>query len=95
MDTFARVVPFVDFHKKDDAIEIIRREITDSIMRKRMLRLVVLIPEKKSLHLAQKAMNCRNIEKVMEAFVGINLSPVTISKRHKVKYLNNLYSYFI
>lgn len=95
MDTFAQVIPFGDFYKKDAAVEIIRNEITDSIMRRRMLRLLTLIPEKKSLHLAQKAMNCRDVEAVMKAFTKINLSPVTISKRHEVKHLDNLYSYFL
>ena len=95
LDTFARVVPFGDFHKKDTAMEIIRREVSDNIMRRRMLRLLVLIPEKKSLHLAQKEMNCRNLEKVMETFTQIGLSPVTISKRHDLKHLDNLYSYFL
>lgn len=66
--TFARVVPFGDFHKKDSAMEIIRRETSDNIIRRRMLQLLVLLPEKKSLYLAQKAMDCRNDEKVMEAF---------------------------
>ena len=60
-----------------------------------MLQLVTLIPEKKSLYLAQKAMNCRNIEKVMEEFAKINLSPVTVSKRHDVQHLTNLYSYLV
>lgn len=95
MDTFIRIVPFGDFHKKDAADEIVRSEITDNIIRRRMLRLVALIPEKKSLHLAQKAMNCRYVEKVMEAFTKISLSPVTISKRHEVKHLDNIYSYFL
>ena len=94
LDTFARVIPFGDYHKKDAAMEIIQREVTDSIMRRRMLRLLVLIPEKKSLYLAQKAMDCRNVEKVIGAFAKINLSPVTISKRHGTKHLKNLYSYF-
>ena len=57
------------------------------------LRLLVLIPEKKSLHLAQKAAGFRDVEKVMEAFVKINLSPVTLSKRHDAKHLDSLYSY--
>ncbi len=95
MDTFTRIIPFGDFYKKDKAVEIIRKEVTDSIMRRRMLRLLVLIPEKKSVHLAQKAMNCRNIEEVMEAFAKINLSPVTISKRHDVKHLEGLYVYLL
>ena len=95
LDTFARGVPFGDFYKKDAAVEIVWQEIKDSVMRRKMLRLLALIPEKKSLHLAQKAMNCRNIEKVMDAFAKINMSPVTISKRHEVKHLENLYSYFL
>lgn len=95
METFARVVPFGDFHKMTAAVEIIRSEVKDSIMRRRMLRLLTLISEKKSLHLAQKAMNCRDTEKVMMAFTKINLSPVTISKRHEVKHLENVYSYFL
>lgn len=93
MDIFTRVIPFGDFYKKDKADEIIRKEVSDSIMRRRMLRLLVLIPEKKSVYLAQKAMNCRNIEKVMETFARINLSPVTISKRSDCKFLKNIYSY--
>lgn len=95
METFARIVPFGDFYKMDAAVEIVRSEITDSAMRRKMLRLLALIPEKKSLHLAQKAMNCRDVEKVMDAFTKINLSPVTISKRHEIKYLDNIYSNFL
>ena len=95
MDTFARAVPFGDFYKMDAAAEIVRSEVKDSIMRRRMLRLLTLIPEKKSLHLAQKAMNCRDVEKVMEAFTKIHLSPVTIAKRHEIKYLENIYSHFL
>ena len=95
INTFARIVPFGDFYKMDAAVEIVRSEGKDSIMRRRMLRLLDLIPEKKSLHLAQMAMNCRDVEKVMMVFTKINLSPVTISKRHDVKHLDNLYSYFL
>ena len=55
--------------------------------------MVALIPEKKSVYLAQKAMNCRRMRKVLEGFPKINLSPVTISKRHDIKFVNSLYSY--
>lgn len=95
LDTFIRIVPFGDFYKKDKAVEIVWQEVKDSVMRRKMLRLLALIPEKKSLHLAQKAMNCRDIEKVMDAFSKINLSPVTISKRHDVKRLKCLYAYLL
>ena len=93
LETFVRIIPYGDFYKKGKAEEIIRREIKDARLRRRMLRLVELIPEKKSLHLAQRAMNCRNIEKVIKAYAKINLSPITISKRQDVKYLKNLYDY--
>lgn len=95
MDTFARIIPFGDFYKKDATEEIIRREVKDGIMQRKMLRLLALIPEKKSIYLAQKTMDCRSIEKVMGAFAKINLSPVTLSKRHEVKSLDNLYSYLL
>jgi hypothetical protein len=68
LNTFARVIPFGDFCKMDAAVEIVRSEVTDSAMRRKMLRLLLLIPDKKSLHLAQKALNCRDVEKVMESF---------------------------
>ena len=95
MDTFTRIIPFGDHYKKDQAVGIIYREVKDSITRRKMLQLLALIPEKKSLYLAQKAMNSRNIEKVMEAFAKINLSPVTISKRQDVKCLESLYVYLL
>lgn len=94
LETFERIIPFGDFYKKGKAEEIIRSEIKDDRLRRRMLRLVALIPEEKSLYLAQKAMDCRNMEKVMKAFAKINVSPVTISKRQDVKWLKNVYEYF-
>lgn len=93
LDTFTRIIPFGDFYKKDKAVGIIWREVEDSVLRRKMLRLVELIPEKKSLYLAQKAMNCRKIEKVMHAFAKLSVSPVSISKRQDVKYLKNVYEY--
>jgi len=93
MDTFTHIVPFGDFCKKVEAAEIIQNQVKDTIMRRRMLRLLTLIPEKKSIHLAQKAMNCRDVKKVMDAFAKINLSPVTISKRQDLKQMKNIYTY--
>ncbi len=95
LEIFVRIVPFGNFYKKDKAVELIRSRVEDARLRRKMLRLVVLIPEKKSLHLAQKAMNCRNMEKVMVAFAKINLSPMTISKRQDVKQLKNIYEYLL
>lgn len=93
LDIFTRIIPFGDFYKKDEAVEIIRRAVDDNTLRRKMLRLVALIPVKKSLYLAQKAMDRRNIEKVMDTFAMINLSPIAISKRHDVKHLKCFYEY--
>lgn len=94
LDIFTRIIPFGDFYKKDRAVEIVKRDVKDNVTRRKMLRLLELIPEKKSLYLAQKAMNCRNIEKVMDAFVKINVSPITISRRQDAKHLKCLYDFF-
>jgi hypothetical protein len=93
LDTFLRIVPFGDFYKKDKAEEIIRTKIKDATIGRKMLWLVNLVPEKKSLLLAQKALNYRRIDKVMKAFFNIEVAPITISKRHDVKKLDNLYEY--
>ena len=95
MDTFTHIIPFGSFYKKDRATEIIYREVEDHVLRRKMLRLLELIPEKKSLYLAQKTMDCRNMDKIMNAFEEINVSPITISKRHDTKYLKCLYEYLI
>jgi hypothetical protein len=94
LKTFMRIIPIGNFHTKNKAVEIIKREVMDRTLRWKMLRLITLIPEKKSLLLAQKALNYRHIDDVMYEFSLINLSPVTISKRHDTKFLKNLYEYF-
>lgn len=93
LDIFTRIIPFGDLYKKEKAVEIIQSRVTDSLLRRRMLHLLALIPEKKSLYMAQKAMKYRRIDDVMEAFAKINVSPVTLSKRHDMKQLKCLYSY--
>ena len=94
MGVFRKIIPYGDNYKKGTAVEIIRREVRDPRLRRRMLRLLDLIPEKKSLFQAQKAMQCRRMDEVMDAFAKIGLSPVTISKRDTAQYNKNLYQYF-
>ena len=93
LDTFMKIIPFGNFYKKDKAEEAIRTKVKDATIGRKMLWLVGLIPEKKSLLSAQKALNERRIDKVMKAFFDIEVAPITISKRHDVKKLDNLYSY--
>lgn len=95
LSVLTRIIPYGDFYKKPDAVAMIRREIADPPLRRRMLRLVALIPEKKSLLLAQKEMHCRYIDDVMAAFQKIGLSPVTISKRQGIEHLETFYSHII
>jgi hypothetical protein len=80
-DIFLQIIPPGDYYKKEQAVEIICKNVKKSIIKRRMLRLIDLIPEKKSIYLAQKEMDYRSMDKVMEAFAEINLSPITISRR--------------
>lgn len=91
MAILTRIVPFGDFHKKGTAAELIRESVKDDALKRRMLRLLSLVPEKKSLHLAQKSMSYRQPEKLLVEFAKIGLSPVTIGKRQTVKQLKNIY----
>lgn len=93
METFVKIIPFGDFYKKEDAVALVRSKVSNLRMRRRMLRLIDLIPEKKSLLLAQKAMQCRQMDEVMETFAEIGLSPVTIGKRDPILHIKNIYSY--
>jgi hypothetical protein len=95
LETFVNIVPFGDFFKKEEAVRLIEEEIPKKKHREKMLRLIELIPVKKSLYLAQKEMNDRNIDKIMDMFGKLYLSPVTISKRQKIKTLKNLYCYLL
>ena len=47
LDIFTRIIPFGDFYKKNKAVDITQSEIEDSVLRRKMLRLIALIPEKK------------------------------------------------
>ena len=94
LDIFTKIIPFGNFYKMDKAVEIVRKEVKNIVLRRKMLRLLMLIPEKKSLYLAQKTMSCsRDMNKIMEEFANINLSPVTLSKRQDVKQLDNIYKW--
>lgn len=88
-----RIVPYGDVYKKEEALEIIRQEVADMPLQRRMTRLVVLIPEKRSLLLAQQEINHRRMEDAMKAFAQIGLSPITISKRQDSKHLPNIYDF--
>ena len=89
--TFRRIVPQGDYYTKKGAENIIIEQVTAKKHREKMLKLLNLIPKKKSLYLAQKEMKDRGVEKVMAQFAEINLSPVVISKRGGVRFLKSLY----
>ena len=96
LEIMKHIIPYGDYYKKETAMELLHMEVKDKVLRRKMLRLMVLIPEKKSLHLAQKTMSCqRDMNKILEEFTRINLSPITLAKRQDVKWLKNLYSYIV
>jgi hypothetical protein len=93
MDTFCRIVPAGDYYKKEKADILIRERVVDVALRAKMLRLLELVPKKKSLYLGIKAMDDRKVKDIFGKFEEIQVSPVTISKRQNVKHLKSLYSY--
>jgi len=95
MTAFAHIVPRGDYYKKADVVKAIKANVAKENSKNKMLELLELIPKKKSVYLAQKAMNDRNADKLMTMFAELNVSPVTISKRHDVKHLKSLYSYLL
>lgn len=95
LDIFADIVPYGNYYKKKEAVKLVEDNVSKQKHREKMLQLIELVPKKKSLYLAQKEMKDRNIDRVMEMFAEINVSPVTISKRHNINSLKNLYSYLL
>lgn len=89
----SNVIPFGRFLKKADAIEQIRSQIPDDTLRRKMIRILEMIPEKKSLKKTMKVSGYRNPKDILLSFAHIDLSPVTISKRMSVRKLENLYMY--
>lgn len=83
-DTFTKIVPFGDYYKLKDAKKFVEDNISKKTTQKKMIQLLELIPKKKSLLLAQKELNDRNIDKIIKKFAEINVSPVTLSKRQKI-----------
>lgn len=85
------IVPPGDYYKKKIAIEIINRKIDDIRLRRKMIKFIFLVAEKKSLLLAQKTMNTRSMGRIMKAFEMIGVSPITIGKRGKGQYYQNIH----
>ncbi len=93
LDTFRHIVPCGDYYQKSKAVNIIAESNYSQKMKEKMIRLMELIPKKKSFYLALKEMNDRGLDKVLRNFADINLSPVTLSKRQTTKHLQSLYKY--
>ena len=90
---FGYIVPCGDFHTLKKALTIVENSDLKKPKKKKMTNLLNLIPEKKSLYLAEKELNAKNMDEIRNCFVNLNLSPITISKDKKISYLPNLYQY--
>lgn len=91
--TFTGIVPYGDFYKLKDAEQIVSASNLKAKRREKMLRLLRLVPEKKSLYLAFKELDVRNKDDVLAWFAKLNVSPITISKREDMSHLKNIYKY--
>lgn len=90
---FTFIVPYGNFYTLKRAENIISDSNFSNPKKKNMLRLLRLISEKKSLYLAVKELNIRNIGEIIKCFEKLELSPITISKHKKISSLPNLYDY--
>lgn len=90
---FIYIIPYGNFHTLKNAENIVSNSNFSNPKKKKMLRLLRLISEKKSLYLAVKELNTRNISEIINCFKKLELSPITISKHKKISFLPNLYDY--
>lgn len=90
---FVGIVPCGDFYKLKEAEERVLASDYKNRKKDKMLELLRLVPEKKTLALAFKEMNVRSREDMLMWFAKINVSPITISKREDTRYLKNIYCY--
>ena len=91
--TFIHIVPYGDYYKKKQAIKIVEDNVSKKKLKDKMIKLIELIPKRKSLLLAQKELKSRNLSKILLQFARLNVSPVTIPKSVNKKHLDGLYKY--
>lgn len=91
--TFAHIVPYGDTYKLKDAERLVKASGLKAKRKDKMLRLLRLVPKKKSLYLAFKELNVRDKDAMLGWFAELNVSPITISKREDVSHLKNIYKY--
>lgn len=91
--TFAHIVPYGDFYKLRAAEQLVGTSGLKVRRKDKMLRLLRLVPEKKSLYLAFKELDVRNRDDMLIWFAKLNVSPITISKREGMSHLKNIYDY--
>ena len=93
LDTFVAIVPYGDFYKLKEAEQLISTSDFKTKRKDKLLKVLKLVPKKKSLYLAFKEAKIRDKDEVLRWFAQLNVSPITISKREGPKHLKNLYDY--
>lgn len=91
MSYLVGILPDGGFYKLKEAEHLLRASTVKERRKEKMLQLLRLIPEKKSLYLAFRALNIKDKSKVLLWFSELQVSPLTIGKREKVNYLPSLY----
>jgi hypothetical protein len=93
LTTFTYIVPYGDYYPKKQAIKTVEASDIKKNQKERMIKLIELIPKRKSMLLAQKDLKIRDFDKLLLLFAKLDVSPVTIPKSVKYKYLKSLYSF--
>lgn len=95
MNNFVAIIPYGNFYQLKDAEDLVKSSNLKKHQKNKMLCLLRLIPEKKSIYLALKELNIRNPDNVIKWFAKLNVSPITISKREKISFIENIYDYLV
>ena len=95
------VISFGDYHKMDDAVDLVANNIDKKKMAARMIRLLKLTSKKHSTSLAKKALFSEDetlcnqyYRKMMGEFANLNLNTVTLGRRCSFNCLKGLSSFF-
>lgn len=88
-----QILPYGNFFSLKDAQHLVKNSHFKQKRKEKMLKLLELIPKKKSLYHALKELNLRNSNDILLWFAELNVSPITISKRQKGDFFKNLYDY--
>ena len=91
-ETFEKIVPPGKHCTMKQAEKLIKKKVSKKSQQLKMMNFLKL-SKKMTLHEAKKELKDKNFFRIIEKFIEINLSPVTIRKRYGISELKSLYDY--